>query len=501
MKTETIVKITDYKPVKCAHQYFVALAKAGVGSKNMAKKSPAENKKYHFIGIGGVGTSALAAVLMKEKAIITGSDMQSSALTGRLSESGAKVVIGHSTDNLPQILDGVIISAAVKDDNPELQAARQRKIMVYKYAQMLGQVLDRYKGIAIAGTHGKSTTCGWLVFVLKKLGIEPNFVIGADILQFGSSSAIGSSDIFVAEACEYDRSFLNLHPKIGVILNVEQDHLDYYSGIDEIVQAFADFASNISQDGVLVAGAQDANVAKILAQMSGKKEVLTFGVAEGPIISARNIKYSPLFTQFDCFHHDNMLGSAKIRLAGEHNVRNALAVLACTQALGLEAKEVIDCLGGFEGMDRRVMKKARINGVVVLDDYAHHPTEIKASLKAVRQKYGNKKIFCIFQPHQYSRTRFLLKDFAESFKLADITIVPEIYFVRDTQKSKSEVNSQMLADAIKQKGSQAVFIDSFEKICDFLKDNVKSGDILITMGAGNVWKVADGYIQWLGKNS
>jgi UDP-N-acetylmuramate--alanine ligase len=196
-----------------------------------------------------------------------------------------------------------------------------------------------------------------------------------------------------------------------------------------------------------------------------------------------------------------MLGTAKITLAGEHNVRNALAVLACTQALGLEAKEVIDCLGGFEGMDRRVMKKARINGVVVLDDYAHHPTEIKASLKAVRQKYGNKKIFCIFQPHQYSRTRFLLKDFAESFKLADITIVPEIYFVRDTEKSKNEVNSQMLADAIKQKGSQAVFIDSFEKICDFLKDNVKSGDILITMGAGNVWKVADGYIQWLGKNS
>jgi UDP-N-acetylmuramate--alanine ligase len=501
MKTETIVQITDYRPVKCAHQFYVALAKAGVGNRDMAKKSPAENKKYHFIGIGGVGTSALAAVLMKEKAIITGSDMQSSALTERLSGSGVKVVIGHSTAHLPEKLDGVIISAAVKDDNPELQAARQRRIMVYKYAQMLGLVLDRYKGIAVAGTHGKSTTSGWLVFVLKKLGIEPNFVIGADILQFNLSSGIGSSDIFVAEACEYDRSFLNLHPKIGVILNIEPDHLDYYSGIDEIVQAFADFASNISQDGVLVAGAQDANVAKILAQMSGKKEVLAFGIAEGPAVSARNIEYSPGFTQFDCFYRNNMLGTAKIGLAGEHNVRNALAVLACTQVLGLEAKEVISCLGGFEGMDRRVMKKAQINGVVVLDDYAHHPTEIKASLRAVRQKYGNKKIFCVFQPHQYSRTRFLLKDFAESFKLADMTIVPEIYFVRDTEKSKSEVNSQMLVNAIKQKGSYAVFIDSFEKIGDFLKNNVKSGDILISMGAGNVWKVADEYIHWLGKNS
>ena len=496
------MQITDYRPLKSAHQYYVALTRAGVGNKNMMKKSPAENKRYHFIGIGGVGTSALAAVLMKEKAIISGSDMQSSALTQRLSESGAKVVTGHhSAAHLPEKLDGVIISAAVKDDNPELQAARQRKIMVYKYAQMLGLVLDRYKGIAIAGTHGKSTTTGWLVFVLKKLGIEPNFVVGADIMQFGSSSGIGSSDIFVAEACEYDRSFLNFHPKIGAILNIEPDHLDYYSGIDEIVQAFADFAGNIATDGVLVAGVQDANVAKILAQTSGKKEILTFGIAGGQAISARNIKYSPSFTQFDCCWHDKTLGTAKIKLAGEHNVRNALAVLACTQALGLEAKQVIDCLGGFEGMDRRIMKKAQINGVIIFDDYAHHPTEIKAGLRAVRQKYGNKKIFCVFQPHQYSRTRFLLKDFAESFKLADMTIVPDIYFVRDTAESKNEVNSQMLVNEIKQKGSYAVFIDSFEKICVFLENNVKSGDILITMGAGPIWKVADEYIQWLGKNS
>jgi UDP-N-acetylmuramate--alanine ligase len=490
------MQITDYRPVKSAHQYYVP-----IGSRNMMKKSPAANKRYHFIGIGGVGTSALAAVLMKEKAIISGSDMQDSALTQRLSESGAKVSVGHSADNLPEKLDGVIISAAVKDDNPELQAARQRKIMVYKYAQMLGLVLDRYKGIAIAGTHGKSTTTGWLVFVLKQLGIEPNFVVGADIMQLGSSSGIGSSDIFVAEACEYDRSFLNLHPQIGAILNIEPDHLDYYSGIDEIVQAFANFAGNIATDGVLVAGTQDANVAKIIADTAGKKEVLTFGIAEGPTISARNIKYSPDFTQFDCCWHDKVLGTAKIKLAGEHNVRNALAVLACTQALGLEAKQVINSLGGFDGMDRRVMKKAEINGVIVFDDYAHHPTEIKASLKAVRQRYGDKKIFCVFQPHQYSRTRFLLKDFAESFKLADMTIVPDIYFVRDTEKEKNEVNSQMLVNEIKQKGSRALFIDSFEKICDFLKMNVKSGDIIITMGAGNVWKVADEYIQWLGKNS
>ncbi|MBN1787874.1 MAG: UDP-N-acetylmuramate--L-alanine ligase, partial [Sedimentisphaerales bacterium] len=490
------VQITNSKLAKSAHQYFVP-----IGSKNKAKKSPAANKRYHFIGVGGVGTSALAQVLMKEEAIVTGSDMQRSALTERLSQDGARVAIGHSADNLPEKLDGIIISAAVKDDNPELQAARQKKIMVYKYAQMLGLVLDRYKGIAIAGTHGKSTTCGWLVFVLKKLGINPNFVIGADILQLGTSSGIGDNDIFVAEACEYDRSFLNLHPKIGAILNIESDHLDYYSDIDQIVDAFADFADNISPDGILVASARDPNTAKIIAAAADRKEIITFGLGPGPTISAQNIKYSSGFTQFDCYRYNEMLATAKIKLPGEHNVKNAIAVLACASALGLEAKDVIDQLGSFEGMDRRLMKKGEINDVVILDDYAHHPTEIKASLEAVRQIYGDRRIYCVFQPHQYSRTRFLLNDFADSFKLADMTIVPDIYFVRDTQQSKNEVNSQMLVDAIKTRGSRALFIDSFEKICVFLKSNVKSGDVLISMGAGNIWKVADEYIQWLGKNS
>ncbi len=489
------MKIADLRPVKCAHQYYVP-----IGNKNMEKKSPAEGKKYHFIGIGGVGTSALAAVLMKEKAIVSGSDAQDSVLTERLSAGGATVKSGHTADNLPKEVDGVVISAAVKDDNPELVEARRRKIMVYKYAQMLGLVMDRYKGVAISGTHGKSTTTGWLVYVLKKLGIEPNFVVGADISQFGASSGIGSSDIFVAEACEYDRSFLNLRPQIGIILNIEPDHLDYYSDIGEIVSAFGDFANGIRTDGILIAGGEDANVAKLIPALRDR-HILTFGLKDKFDYSANQIKLFPDRTEFTCFNKQREIGKAVIKLAGEHNVRNALAVIAAAEAMGLDGKDVLGVLGGFEGMDRRVMKKAEINGITIYDDYAHHPTEIKASLKAMRQKYDGRKIFCVFQPHQYSRTRFLLKDFAESFKLADMTIVPDIYFVRDTEKSKNEVNSQMLVNAIKQKGSNAVFIDSFEKICDFLKDSVKSGDILITMGAGDVWKVADEYIQWLRRNS
>jgi len=489
------LKITDLRPVKSAHQFYVP-----IGNRNMEKKSPSEGKKYHFIGIGGVGTSALAAILMKEKAIVSGSDMQSSVLTDRLSTGGAAVKIGHAAANLPADLDGVVISAAVRDDNPELLEARRRKIMVYKYAQMLGLVMDRYKGVAISGTHGKSTTTGWLVYVLKKLGIEPNFVVGADITQFDASSGIGSSDIFIAEACEYDRSFLNFHPSVGIILNIEPDHLDYYSDIDEIIEAFGDFANGIRPDGVLIAGGEDANIAKLIPAIQGR-QILTFGLKDSFDYYAKQIKYFPDHTEFTCFNKQREIGTATIKLLGEHNVKNALAVLAAAEAMGVDGAQVLKVLGGFEGMDRRIMKKAEINGITVYDDYAHHPTEIKASLKAMRQMYDGRKIFCVFQPHQYSRTRFLLKDFADSFKLADMTIVPDIYFVRDTEKSKNEVNSQMLVDQIIKKGSNAVFIDSLEKICEYLKTNVKSGDILMTMGAGNVWKVADEYIQWLRKNS
>jgi len=490
------LKIMECKPIKCAHHYYVP-----IGNKNMEKKSPAEGKNYHFIGIGGVGTSALAAILMKEKAFISGSDMQGSNLTERLSDDGATVKIGHCTENLPKDVDGVVISAAVKDDNPELIEAKRRHIMIYKYAQMLGLVMDRYKGIAVSGTHGKSTTTGWLVYVLKKLAIEPNYVVGADIVQFGTSSGVGSSDVFVAEACEYDRSFLSLRPQVGIILNIEPDHLDYYSGIDEIVEAFGDFTNGIRTDGVLVASGEDANLAKIISQFRRDKHILTFGLNEKCDYWAKDIKFSPDSTEFTCFNKQNEIGKTILKLPGKHNVLNALAVIAAGEAIGLEAADILKVMGDFEGMDRRLMKKAEINGVSVYDDYAHHPTEIKASLKAMRQRYDGRKIFCVFQPHQYSRTRFLLKDFADSFKLADLTIVPDIYFVRDTEKSRKEVNSQMLADEIKKNGSNAMFINSFESICEFLKSNVKSGDILITMGAGNVWKVADEYIQWLRANS
>ncbi len=455
-------------------------------------------KRFHFIGAGGIGMSGLAKLLLKNNAIVTGSDQNPSPVTDMLIDSGADIRIGHCQDNLEEQTDAVVISAAVKEDNPELVAARKRENKVYKYAQMLGFLMESYDGIAISGTHGKSTTCGWLVYLLKQMGIDANFIIGAEIMQLGCSSGAGNSRFFIAEACEFDRSFLNLKPKIGCILNIEADHLDYYKDENEIVEAFGDFAGGVKKGGVLIANGTDSKVKGIINSITDRR-VETFGLERTCDFYADNLKIVNGFYSFEVFHKGVSLGTSHISVPGKHNVMNALAVTAMAVNCGLDGRQVVENLGGFTGMDRRLMIRGQVDGITVLDDYAHHPTEIKASLEAMRQKYQPKKLWCIFQPHQYSRTRFFLKDFAESFKLADITIVPEIYFVRDSQESKKEVNAQILVESIRQNGGEALFIGDFAGICDYLEANVTKGDLVVTMGAGDIWKVADEYIQRLGK--
>jgi UDP-N-acetylmuramate--alanine ligase len=461
-------------------------------------------KRFHFIGVGGIGMSGLAMLLLKHKAIVTGSDQNPGETIDRLCQFGADIKIGHKEHNLNPQADAVVISAAIKEENPELKLARREGIRVYKYAEMLGKVFQFYQGIAVSGTHGKSTTSGWLAYVLKLAGLEPNFVVGAVVTQLAGSSGVGSGQHFVAEACEYDRSFLNLKPQIAVILNIEADHLDYYKDEAEIVDAFRDFALGTKTGGVIIVNGEDKNVAKIIADprlLENNRKIETFGFGKKNNFYADNIVEKDGLYSFDVYHNKELLGSTRISVPGRHNVANALAVIASATNAGVAAKDILRLLPGFTGVDRRLMLKAKINGVTILDDYAHHPTEIRASLKAIKEHYQPKRLWCVFQPHQYSRTRFLLDDFAESFKLADITIVPEIYFVRDSQQSKKEVNAQVLVDKIRAKGSEAMFIDGFDAICEYLTKQVRSGDVVVTMGAGDVWKVADEYIQWLGKNS
>ena len=454
-------------------------------------------KKFHFIGIGGIGTSGLAKILMENGAVVTGSDMCDSPVVEQLRSLGASIAIGHGPDNIGDEVDEVVISAAVTAANPELARASELGLPIHKYAEMLGQLLDSYAGIAFCGTHGKSTTSAWLTYVLKQAGTAPNYIVGADIPQLGGSSGVGRGEHFIAEACEYDRSFLNLHPHIAVILNIEQDHLDYYKDVDDIIDAFAEFAGQTKKDGVLIANGDDKNVARVLRRYESEKKIVTFGFDKHCTFNAQNIELVDGCYAFDVYQDDVLLGRTHIAMPGRHNVGNALAVTAAAISAGVEAQTALELLGGFTGIDRRLMFKAAVGSITILDDYAHHPTEIRASLGAIREKYAPKRLWCIFQPHQYSRTRFLLDDFAESFKLADITVVPEIYFVRDTAESKSTVNAETLVERISRHDCRALFIQDFAGILAYLKEHVTDGDLVVTMGAGTIWKVADEYIQWL----
>ncbi len=465
------------------------------------RKLELAHKRFHFIGAGGVGMSGLAQLLMKNHAVVAGSDQICSEVVDTLCRLGADIRIGHSADNISDTTDAVVVSAAIKEDNPELRLARERGVRVYKYAEMLGELMNCYEGVAVSGTHGKSTTSGWLTCLLKDAGIDTNFIVGASIIQLGGSSGVADSKYFVAEACEYDRSFLNLKPRIACILNIEQDHLDYYKDEEEIVEAFREFALGTKPDGVIVANGQDSNVAKIIEDSRFELPLCeTFGLDESCNFYARNIELRDGFPTFEVYRDGRLVGATRISVSGRHNVLNALAVVAMASHVGLEPQKALELLPGFTGMDRRLMLKGQCGQIRVLDDYAHHPTEIRASLAAIRQRYQPKRIWCIFQPHQYSRTRFLLDDFAESFKLADITIVPEIYFVRDSESAKRQINAQILVERMRSCGSQALFIESFGAICDYLKSNVNAGELVVTMGAGDIWKVADEYLHWLGEH-
>ena len=466
---------------------------------------------YHFVGVGGVGMSGLAKLLLKNGAKVAGSDMCKSSITDSLVSMGAEIFIGHNADNISESAEVVVVSAAVKEDNPELVEAKKRNLKIYKYAQFLGVVMDCFKGIAVCGTHGKSTTSGWLSYVMSEAGASPSWIVGADVIQLGDSNGAGEGEYFIAEACEYDRSFLNLRPMINVILNIEQDHLDYYKDEAEIIEAFGEFAGNVREGGVIVANGMDINVCRCLqAFRSQKSEVRNqkdgvridrFGFSDEFEIHPANITEKSGLSEFDVIYRGENIGRAEVSLPGHHNILNCLAVVGAAMAAGMEKSKIFENLSKFSGMDRRLMLKDEVGGITIMDDYAHHPTEIRAALRAVRDRYRCERVICVFEPHQYSRTRFLLDDFAQSFKLADITVVPEIYFVRDTEQMKQEVNAEMLVERINGRGSKAIFISDFDGIVEYLKRNAAKGDLVITMGAGNIWKVADGYIQWLRRNS
>ena len=446
-------------------------------------------QRVHLIGIGGCGMRGAAAVLMKEGAIVSGSDRVESGALQRLAEQGATIHIGQKGDNIPEDCDLVVRSAAIHDDNPELVAARERGVRVIKYSELLGRLMARRHGVAIAGTHGKSSTSAMVSFVLREAGADPSFVIGAGVEQLGGGSGVGDGPQFVVEACEYDRSFLNLRPKVATILNIEEDHLDFYRDLDAIVESFKAFASLVPAEGTLIVNGADRNAMRAAADVSANVE--TFGF-EGDVDWRAEILDAPRgCCRFRVYRKNQYVTRVELAIPGRHHVANALAAMAVCFHCGVDIACIAKALGDFRGAYRRMTLRGEIDGVAVVDDYGHHPTEIQVTLRAAREFYTPKRMFVVFQPHQHSRTRFLLNDFARSFGSADVVIVPDIYFVRDSESEKELITGKDLVDRINMCGGEARYEKDFSAIVRQLCAEVRPGDLVVTMGAGNVWKIAD----------
>lgn len=449
----------------------------------------------HFIGIGGMGMRGLAEMLLMKGWRVSGSDREHSDYLARLERRGARIFIGQSPTHLSPEVDLVVHSAAIKPDNPELAAARRRGCTIRKYAQLLGELMAAGRGVAVSGTHGKTTTTAMIAFALDRAGMDPSFVVGADVPQLQSGSRAGG-EILVAEACEYDRSFHNLRPEIAVITSIEEDHLDYYTGgIAEIVDSFRHFARLVPPQGLLVACAEPGRhpgVSPLLACRGCDCHLETYALdSDQPWAWTGETRACEAgCVTFAARHDGEYVATIRLGLPGRHNALNALAATAVLHHLGLSAGVIEAALSQFRGAERRSQLIGEAHGVRIVDDYAHHPTEIRCTLEALRAFHQPRRLWCVFQPHQHSRTRFLLEDFAVSFAQADCTLVPDIYFVRDNQEESARINSQVLVDRIRTNGADAQYLPTFEEITTRLVQDLRPGDVLATMGAGPVWQVA-----------
>ncbi len=436
--------------------------------------------KIHMVGIGGIGMSGLARILLARGDSVTGSDLRPANVPG------AVLGIGHSAARVPAGVDLVVRSAAIPDDNPELAEARRRSVRVMKYSEMLGELSRSRATIAVSGCHGKTTTTAMVAYVLSRAGFEPAFVCGGVIPQLGSNASPGAGKHLVLEACEYDRSFLHLSPACSVITNIEEDHLDYYKDITEIAGAFREFASKAS--GPVIGSVDNPYSAAIVADLKGKGEC--FSTQKDADWRARNVEVREGRWSFEVLKYGRPFGQYTLGVPGGHNVSNALASVAAATWAGVGQEIIQVALSEFSGAARRFQLLGERGGALVIDDYGHHPTEVQATLRAARERYPDRKIWCVFQPHQHARTRFFLKEFARSFGDADVVLLPEIYAAREPENGARKVSSADLAKAIAEQGKAALFMPTFDQILAFLRQKATPDCLVLTMGAGDVDEIA-----------
>lgn len=449
-------------------------------------------KRVHLIGIGGSGMSGAARLLMQCGATVSGSDLNQFAGAGELTAAGATVHFFHDAGHLRDDIDLVVHSAAIPESNPELAAARMKSLPVIRYAELLGEFTRVRKGVAISGTHGKSTTTALVAHMFREARLDPSFIVGAESAQLGGSSGVGAGKHFVVESCEYARSFLHMTPHSAAILNIEADHLDCYRDIEDIVSAFSAFGQRVSRDGVLVVNYDD-RLAKRAARDACCR-VETFGFGAGADWHATSMRAQRGRFTFRLMHNGRFFANCGLKLAGRHNASNAIAAAALAHEAGATPSHIVKAMATFEGVRRRMTFRGCGRGVTIVDDYAHHPTEIKATLQAVRSHYAPKRTWVVFQPHQASRTRLLIDEFSQAFEDADFVLVPDIYSVRDTEEDRLAIRSSGLVERLCSSGKASRYLPSFEEVCSHLAENVSAGDVVVTMGAGDVWKVADALV-------
>lgn len=446
----------------------------------------------YFIGIGGISMSGFAELLSSKGFHIKGSDSHESPITKHLESIGIDVYYGQKASNIPEDTDLVVYTAAISEDNPEYMEAVRRGLPMMVRAEMIGQVMKNYSNtIAVSGTHGKTTATSILTHIYMAAELDPTVTVGSILDIINGNIRIGNSQNWIMEACEYTNSFLHFNPSTAIILNVEEDHLDFFKDIDDIRNSFHLFAKKLPEDGLLVI---DKGIEKIETITDGLScKVLTYSITDSSAdFYADNISFNENgFGMFDLYVSGKYIEHFELSVVGKHNISNSLAAICVSYAQKVDIKAIREGLKSFRGAERRFQKKGEINGITVIDDYAHHPSEIDATLNAAAN-YPHNRLVCVFQPHTYTRTKNFLKEFARSLTKADVIIVTDIYAARE--KDTGEVSSKDLYNELKKLKAEAYYISSFDDIKNFILENCINGDMLITMGAGDVVSIGDGLL-------
>ncbi|MFH1645259.1 MAG: UDP-N-acetylmuramate--L-alanine ligase [Candidatus Omnitrophota bacterium] len=448
-------------------------------------------KRIHFVGIGGIGMSGIAWLCLRKGYSISGSDIKAAFLTNKLADEGAKIFIGHRSENIEDP-DIVVYSSAVLEQNPELQEARAKGIPLLKRGEFLSFMGEAGQCIAVTGAHGKTTTSSLVATMLQEAGLSPSGVVGALVPYFDGNAFIGEGKHFVVEADESDGSFLFLKPDIAVITNIDLEHLDYYNSMEQIKEAYLKFMEKVPANGKVICWGEDENICSLLENFKGS--VMTYGLNNGNDLRAKNIEFNGMASEFDCYYKTKYLGRFVINIPGEHNVLNSLAAIAVGLSVGLNPEVIISAVSEYRGAERRFQIKTEEDGIVVVDDYAHHPTEIIATLKVARSM-NPKRLVTIFQPHRFSRTKFLKDRFAKAFDGTDYLILTDIY-PADERPIYGVTSMLIYNDIVKTKKINVNYLAK-GLLLDYVSSFVRKGDMLLFLGAGDIGKLSGEFVKMI----